>query len=122
MAFPRLCASAEVVWSNRTDPVAEYEDFRAHLAVQLARLDALGGGIPQPWQIGPQRAGLATGTRRPTLRDLPSSPPGSAPPGPTMGVPEPHRAVFDWTAEPCAMRGWRSRCDRAPTPTRWRML
>ena len=46
MAFPRLCASAEVVWSNRTDPVAEYEDFRAHLAVQLARLDALGWHSP----------------------------------------------------------------------------
>jgi hexosaminidase len=87
MAFPRLCASAEVVWSNRTDPVAEYEDLRAHLAVQLARLDALGVAYrpqtgPQPWQIGPQRVGLATRSRRPTLRDLPSSPPGSAPPGP----------------------------------------
>ena len=48
MAFPRLCASAEVVWSNRTDPVAEYEDFRAHLAVQLARLDALGVAYRPP--------------------------------------------------------------------------
>ena len=82
MAFPRLCASAEVVWSNRTDPVAEYEDFRAHLAVQLARLDALGVAFPPAMadRAAARRAGHAK--RRPTLRDLLSSPPGSAPPGP----------------------------------------
>ena len=119
MAFPRLCASAEVVWSNRTDPVAEYEDFRAHLAVQLARLDALGVAFPPA--MADRAAARGAGHAKPPTDTprLAAHRPAQPHPAPTMTVPEPHRAVFDWTAEPCAMRGWRSRCDRAPTPTRW---
>ena len=39
MAFPRLCAIAEVGWSG---PARDFESFRRRLGVHGARLSALG--------------------------------------------------------------------------------
>ena len=46
MAFPRVFALAEVVWS--APEVRDWDDFRRRLPAQLARLDALGVGYRQP--------------------------------------------------------------------------
>lgn len=58
MAFPRLCAMAEVLWSAGERSVA---DFNTRLEAHLLRLDAVGvdyrhGTGPAPWQ---QRPGVA---------------------------------------------------------------
>ncbi|MGW3343959.1 beta-N-acetylhexosaminidase [Nonomuraea rubra] len=58
MAFPRLAAFAEAVWSGRRD----FEDFLARLATHEKRLDALGveyrpAGGPHPWQRRPDAPG-----------------------------------------------------------------
>ncbi|WP_214324531.1 beta-N-acetylhexosaminidase [Nonomuraea sediminis] len=55
MAFPRLAAFAETVWSG---PERDLPDFRARLAAHLSRLDALGVEYrresgPLPWQTRP---------------------------------------------------------------------
>lgn len=61
MAFPRVCAFAEAVWSPRER--RSFDDFSARLALHLARLDALDVNYrpldgPRPWQQG------GTGHRR----------------------------------------------------------
>jgi hexosaminidase len=58
MAFPRLAAFAEAVWSGRRD----FEDFLTRLATHEKRLDALGveyrpAGGPRPWQQRPDAPG-----------------------------------------------------------------
>ncbi|MEV4070142.1 beta-N-acetylhexosaminidase [Nonomuraea fuscirosea] len=58
MAFPRLAAFAEAVWSGERD----FEDFLARLAVHEKRLDALGveyrpAAGPHPWQRRPDAPG-----------------------------------------------------------------
>ena len=58
MAFPRLCAFAEVVWG----PADRDPGFPARLAEHLARLDALGvnyrpPGGPRPWDARPDAGG-----------------------------------------------------------------
>ncbi|MDO3703250.1 beta-N-acetylhexosaminidase [Micromonospora sp. C28SCA-DRY-2] len=59
MAFPRLCAFAEVAWGFRDrDPA----DFRDRLGAHLARLEALGVEYrppsgPRPWQTRPDAKG-----------------------------------------------------------------
>jgi hexosaminidase len=60
MAFPRLCAFAETVWSPAP---RDYPDFQARLRVHEARLDALGVEYrresgPLPWQTRPDAAGF----------------------------------------------------------------
>lgn len=55
MAFPRMCAFAEVVWSAADR--RSYDDFTERLTGHLARLDALGVEYrpldgPHPWQQG----------------------------------------------------------------------
>ncbi|MEV0231692.1 beta-N-acetylhexosaminidase [Nonomuraea sp. NPDC050786] len=55
MAFPRLAAFAETVWSS---PERDLDDFLARLAAHLPRLDALGVEYrraegPLPWQTRP---------------------------------------------------------------------
>ncbi|MFV0373023.1 beta-N-acetylhexosaminidase [Microbacterium sp.] len=55
MAFPRLCAVAEVLWSG---PERDAADFAARLQTHLARLDAAGieyrpADGPLPWQRRP---------------------------------------------------------------------
>ena len=40
MAFPRLCALAEVAWSPQEQ--RDFADFRSRLVEHLKRLDALG--------------------------------------------------------------------------------
>ena len=55
LAFPRLCAVAEALWSPADRDLA---DFRRRLPAHLARLDALGVEYrrddgPQPWQRRP---------------------------------------------------------------------
>ncbi len=59
MAFPRLCAFAETVWSS---PERDLADFSARLAPHLARLDALGVEYrpidgPRPWHARPDAPG-----------------------------------------------------------------
>ena len=59
MAFPRLCAFAETVWSG---PGQDYEGFSRRLAVHEQRLDALGveyrhASGPLPWQTRPDAPG-----------------------------------------------------------------
>jgi hexosaminidase len=54
MAFPRLCALAEVGWSERREP---FSAFRERLARHLERLDHYGVNYrplegPRPWQKG----------------------------------------------------------------------
>lgn len=54
MAFPRICALAEVAWSERR---SEFDAFRARLAQHLRRLDHYGVNYrplegPRPWQKG----------------------------------------------------------------------
>jgi hexosaminidase len=59
LVFPRLAALAEAVWSPRpAGGVRDVDDFRARLAVHLARLDAFGveyrrASGPLPWQTRP---------------------------------------------------------------------
>ena len=59
MAYPRLCAFAEVVWSPaERDPA----DFEERLGAHLARLDALGVNYrppsgPRPWDARPDAPG-----------------------------------------------------------------
>jgi len=59
LVFPRLTALAEAVWSPRPEGGArDVDDFRARLAVHLARLDAVGVEYrrdtgPLPWQTRP---------------------------------------------------------------------
>ncbi|MGW4474528.1 beta-N-acetylhexosaminidase [Nonomuraea sp. NPDC004354] len=58
MAFPRLAAFAEAMWSDERD----FEDFRVRLAVHEKRLDALGVEYrpatgPHPWQQRPDAPG-----------------------------------------------------------------
>lgn len=58
MAFPRLAAFAEAVWSGARD----FEDFLGRLAVHEKRLDALGveyrpAAGPHPWQRRPDAPG-----------------------------------------------------------------
>ncbi|RKR85936.1 hexosaminidase [Micromonospora pisi] len=60
LAFPRLCAFAEVAWSA-TD-TAPWHGFDARLTEHLSRLDALGVAYrppdgPLPWQRRPDAAG-----------------------------------------------------------------
>jgi hexosaminidase len=55
MAFPRLCALSEALW---TPGPRDFADFRARMAVHLLRLDALGVEYrhedgPLPWQRRP---------------------------------------------------------------------
>jgi hexosaminidase len=61
MAYPRLCAIAEALWS----PVAsrDFDDFSARLEPHLARLDALGVNYrplsgPRPWDARPDAPGF----------------------------------------------------------------
>ncbi|GAA4075296.1 beta-N-acetylhexosaminidase [Nonomuraea soli] len=58
MAFPRLAAFAEAMWSEERD----FDDFLVRLAVHEKRLDALGveyrpAGGPHPWQQRPDAPG-----------------------------------------------------------------
>jgi hexosaminidase len=62
MAFPRLCAVAEVAWSG---PGHSYADFAGRLRVHEARLRAAGVEYrhnrgPHPWQTRPDAAGWVT--------------------------------------------------------------
>jgi hexosaminidase len=57
MAFPRLCAFAEVVWGP-----SDFADFSARLDEHMARLDALGVNYrprsgPRPWDARPDAPG-----------------------------------------------------------------
>lgn len=86
LAFPRLCAVAEALWSDGERDVA---DFRRRLEGHLARLDAVGveyrpGDGPRPWQRRPGVPGRPT-TREERERHMaglvagiaaPPSPPG----------------------------------------------
>jgi hexosaminidase len=59
MAFPRLCAFAETVWSG---PGRDLADFSARLTGHLPRLDALGVNYrppsgPRPWDPRPDAPG-----------------------------------------------------------------
>jgi hexosaminidase len=59
LAFPRLCAFAETVWSDRT---RDHAAFLARLRVHERRLDALGveyrrASGPRPWQSRPDAPG-----------------------------------------------------------------
>ena len=59
MAFPRLCAFAETVW---TGPGQDYKDFLDRMADHEQRLDALGveyrhASGPLPWQSRPDAPG-----------------------------------------------------------------
>src|SRR4051794_34009773 len=96
MAFPRLCAFAEAVWSSSA---RDYPGFAARLAEHLERLDALGvnyrpPGGPRPWDARPDAPGFpqtlaerlapieemvapATGTRVTTLTSVSGSAAGS---------------------------------------------
>ncbi|KAH7141996.1 sugar hydrolase [Dactylonectria macrodidyma] len=61
MAYPRLCAFAEVAWGKSPDE-SSAEDFNARLRVHLARLDALGVNYrplsgPRPWDARPDALG-----------------------------------------------------------------
>jgi hexosaminidase len=63
MAFPRLAAFAEAVWSG---PPGDYPDFERRLAVHEHRLDALGVEYrrpagPLPWQSRPDAPGWPRG-------------------------------------------------------------
>ncbi|HZP54368.1 beta-N-acetylhexosaminidase [Actinocrinis sp.] len=60
MAFPRLTAFAETVWSDPRD--RDFDDFARRLAVHERRLDALGveyrrASGPLPWQSRPDAPG-----------------------------------------------------------------
>lgn len=58
MAFPRLCALAEVLWTDR--PLRSWEGFQRRLPAHLARLDALGvayARLPASAQVGKAAAG-----------------------------------------------------------------
>jgi hexosaminidase len=62
MAFPRLCAVAEVAWSG---PGHSFNDFAGRLRVHEARLRAAGVEYrpergPHPWQTRPDAAGWIT--------------------------------------------------------------
>ena len=55
MAFPRLCAFAETVWSSGE---RDFTEFSGRLTTHLARLDAIGVEYrhaegPLPWQKRP---------------------------------------------------------------------
>jgi hexosaminidase len=59
MAFPRLCAFAEAVWSSGP---RDFGDFTDRLTPHLARLDALGVNYrpmsgPRPWDARPDAPG-----------------------------------------------------------------
>jgi hexosaminidase len=61
MAYPRLCAIAEALWSPVED--RDFDDFTARLGPHLARLDALGVNYrpltgPRPWDARPDAPGL----------------------------------------------------------------
>ncbi|ALE07570.1 beta-N-acetylhexosaminidase [Arthrobacter sp. ERGS1:01] len=67
MAFPRLAAMAEVLWSS---PARDWEDFKARLGTHLARLEAAGveyrrADGPLPWQ---QRPGVPGRPETPQAR------------------------------------------------------
>ena len=47
MAYPRLCALAEVAWSPK--PLRDYSDFTRRLHTHLRRLDLLGGNYRPPF-------------------------------------------------------------------------
>ena len=60
MAFPRLCAIAEALWSAPAD--RDFADFSARLGPHLERLDALGVNYrplsgPRPWDARPDAPG-----------------------------------------------------------------
>jgi hexosaminidase len=60
LAFPRLAAFAETVWSSEDD--RDFADFQRRLTVHEARLDALGveyrrASGPLPWQSRPDASG-----------------------------------------------------------------
>ena len=60
MAFPRLAAFAETVWSRADD--RDFDAFERRLAVHERRLDALGveyrrASGPLPWQSRPDAPG-----------------------------------------------------------------
>jgi hexosaminidase len=60
MAFPRLCAIAEALWSAAGD--RDFADFTDRLGAHLARLDALGVNYrplsgPRPWDARPDAPG-----------------------------------------------------------------
>ena len=60
LAFPRLAAFAETVWSSEDD--RDFADFQRRLTVHEARLDALGveyrrASGPLPWQSRPDAPG-----------------------------------------------------------------
>ncbi|KAH7146793.1 sugar hydrolase [Dactylonectria estremocensis] len=61
MAYPRLCAFAEVAWGKSRDE-SSAESFDARLKVHLVRLDALGVNYrplsgPRPWDARPDALG-----------------------------------------------------------------
>jgi hexosaminidase len=61
LAFPRLCAFAEVAWVERDRP-KDFAGFTARLGAHLPRLDALGVEYrraqgPLPWQARPDAHG-----------------------------------------------------------------
>jgi hexosaminidase len=60
MAYPRLCAIAEALWSPAAD--RDFADFSARLEPHLSRLDALGVNYrplsgPRPWDARPDAPG-----------------------------------------------------------------
>jgi hexosaminidase len=60
MAYPRLCAIAEALWSPAS--ARDFDDFSARLEPHLARLDALGVNYrplsgPRPWDARPDAPG-----------------------------------------------------------------
>ncbi|KAH6974445.1 sugar hydrolase [Ilyonectria sp. MPI-CAGE-AT-0026] len=61
MAYPRLCAFAEVAWGKPPDD-SSVENFNARLETHVARLDALGVNYrplsgPRPWDARPDALG-----------------------------------------------------------------
>jgi hexosaminidase len=83
LAFPRVCAQAEVAWSKSHE---DWEDFRVRISRHLSRLEALGVNFrplegPRPWQEG------GTGDRqRPALGGTGKAPAESSPASPrSMG-------------------------------------
>jgi hexosaminidase len=61
MAFPRLCAFAEVAWGKAVEH-SSIDDFKVRLEEHLLRLDALGVNYrplsgPRPWNARPDAPG-----------------------------------------------------------------
>jgi hexosaminidase len=74
MAYPRLCAFAEAVWSGGP---GDFGDFSARLTPHLERLDALGVNYrplagPRPWDARPDAPGnpLTMAERLATIEEM----------------------------------------------------